>query len=271
VLAPFRVTAASEDEVIDAIDALSREMRSKIGESLRSVAQSDPLPNVTTSSLEALRKYTTVMNGLDRGLLSPPAAQGLLLEAVALDSTFASAYRALSIAIRNYGGDREVAAWAATAAYEHRSRLTERERLQTEAFYHAAVSGDLRGATSAYREMLERFPDDYVAATNLADREMYLGNYEAAVQALRRTPRWGQAPWTFNDTAALAGSGDLQSALAARDTADIEAPSDPYGPMVRALLLSQFGRLDDARAAMESSRAPPGLPLATELRVRATI
>jgi len=48
-LATFRRTARSPDEVIDAIDKLSQDIREKVGESLKSIRAAPPLARVTTS------------------------------------------------------------------------------------------------------------------------------------------------------------------------------------------------------------------------------
>ena len=56
-LATFRETAANEDQLITALGAMSRSIREKAGESLRTIRASSALERVTTPSLPALRKY----------------------------------------------------------------------------------------------------------------------------------------------------------------------------------------------------------------------
>lgn len=132
-LATFRRTARSPDEVIDAIDKLSQDIREKVGESLKSIRAAPPLARVTTSSLEALRKYVEAERlhaaGADRRALV------LAREAVALDSTFAMAYRKIAALEANLAGGvpTPAAVEAAARAYELRDRLTELERYQTKA------------------------------------------------------------------------------------------------------------------------------------------
>ena len=94
-LATFRETAANEDKLIGALGALSRAVREKAGESLRTIRASSELERVTTPSLPALRKYVEgsaladEAGDADRGL-------SLLEEAVALDTAFAMACRCCS-------------------------------------------------------------------------------------------------------------------------------------------------------------------------------
>src|ERR1019366_5118485 len=90
-LAQFRRTAKSQNDLVEALGALSKDIRSKVGESLRNVRESNPLERVTTSSLPALKKY---VEGLELIAATGDNAQGrvALEEAVALDSTFAMAW-----------------------------------------------------------------------------------------------------------------------------------------------------------------------------------
>ena len=57
-LASFQATANGAKDLLSAVDQLTRDLRGKIGESLRQVQRSIPLQQATTSSLEALRKYS---------------------------------------------------------------------------------------------------------------------------------------------------------------------------------------------------------------------
>src|SRR4029079_19788565 len=56
-LVTFRETAANDDALIGALGKLSRAVREKAGESLRTIRARSELERVTTPSLPALRKY----------------------------------------------------------------------------------------------------------------------------------------------------------------------------------------------------------------------
>ena len=56
VLVALRENARDDGAIIDAVDRLSRRLRERIGESLKTIRSSEPLEQVTTTSLEALRK-----------------------------------------------------------------------------------------------------------------------------------------------------------------------------------------------------------------------
>ncbi|MBT8487626.1 MAG: tetratricopeptide repeat protein [Gemmatimonadetes bacterium] len=252
VLASFRVTSDDEEELISAIDDLSARIRSKVGESLRSVAETKPLNRVTTTSLEALKKLTAAVHGTQRGTMAPTTAQQLLLDAVRLDSTFAAAHRALAIVIGNYGGDRELGLRSAEAAFRHGERLPERERLINEGIYYTNVVGDPRRAMEAYRSLLILDSTSVSAAINLADRHMYLGEYEEAVRLLRSHPSWEDQPYTWNLTASLVALRRHEEVVAVRDTAERIRSDDPYQGPTTALAYGMLGRSVEGRILLDS-------------------
>jgi eukaryotic-like serine/threonine-protein kinase len=54
----LRETATDSNQLHRALDSASKQLRSRIGESVRSIRPSEPLERVTTASLDALRKYS---------------------------------------------------------------------------------------------------------------------------------------------------------------------------------------------------------------------
>jgi tRNA A-37 threonylcarbamoyl transferase component Bud32/TolB-like protein len=104
ILVAFRETARDSTEIILALDRLSKRLREKIGESLRTVRASRGLARVTTASLPALRKYSQAARAVGAGEYR--RGIGLLREAVAIDTTFARAYRYLAIQLSNLGVER---------------------------------------------------------------------------------------------------------------------------------------------------------------------
>jgi TolB-like protein len=130
-------TARDSTAITDSIDRLSRRLRERIGESLRTIRGNRPLDQVTTGSLEALQKYSQGVRAID---VEADYAKGvgLLSEAVALDTAFAMAYLKLGhVSFLAENRTRTVEAF--TRAYRHRDRLTDRERYITIAGYYTAV------------------------------------------------------------------------------------------------------------------------------------
>ncbi|HUH12486.1 MAG TPA: tetratricopeptide repeat protein, partial [Longimicrobiales bacterium] len=219
-LASFRETAAGEGDLIGAVDRLSRSIREKIGENLASARAGEPLDQLTTSSLEALRLYGEAER---LSTNSDYYGAALLLErALALDSTFAMAWRKLAVVLGNANSEPERRRVATTRAYELRERLSERERLITEAFYHDAEDDEER-AKGAYRTLLDRYPADETGHVNLTALLVGEGRHDEALQLIER---------------ALASGID-----------------HPLLYVHRATALWQLGRREDARASIVDALA----------------
>ena len=228
--AAFRETARNPDAVIGAIDKLSRKLRERIGESLRTIRANEPLAAVTTGSLEALLKYPQAMRALevegdiDKGI-------SLLEDAVGLDSAFAMAWRKLGVVLTNQGTQRARYVEAYTKAYEHSDRLTERERYRTIASYHESVTGEHDKAITAYRALLDVYPDETGAVNNLSVLYGFARDYAASEDMARRALALDSA-MAFHHTnllVALVGQGKLDEAAAAIETMGRLLPGNPYG------------------------------------------
>ena len=167
-LAVFQRTADGLQEVLRAVDDLTRRLRGKIGESLRDVRASRPLEQVTTPSLEALRIYARAARLLDTGG-DPLEAATALREAIRIDTTFAMAYRKLGVALNNAGMPAIQVDSALEMAYRHRDHLTEWERLMAEGtYFHLGPGRDRREAILAYEAARAIDPDETSAPNNLA-------------------------------------------------------------------------------------------------------
>ena len=168
-LALYQETANGPQDILQAIDKLTRKLREKIGDSLRDVNNSPPLDQVTTSSLEALRIYAEAARSIDMGG-NPIEASARLREAVRIDTTFAMAWRKLGVALNNSGLPRVSIDSALEKAYQYRDRLTERERLLAEGTYFQLGPGrDRSKAIRAYEALLALDPTETAAANNLAN------------------------------------------------------------------------------------------------------
>ena len=182
-LVPVRVTAASDAELIPAVNRLSAELREKIGESLGSIRGTDPLEKVTTASLPALQLYTRASRVFEQGDFDQ--ARNLLLRAISMDSSFAMAWRKLSSAYFNLGIREDERLHAAEAAFRHRDRLPPLERYLTEATYYSAAERNTDSAIAAYRAALDVAPGDLTAGNNLGLMLNGEGRFAEAEAVLR--------------------------------------------------------------------------------------
>lgn len=194
-LAAFRETAPNENGLIVAIGKLSRAVREKAGESLRTIRNTDELDRVSTASLPALRKYVEGSKMAEEG---GDADKGLALlrEAVALDSGFAMAWRKIGVVLSNEGRDRPGMLAAVSTAYRHRDRLTEMERLLTTGFYFTSgPTPDRDKAAAAYEDALRIDSTSVSALNNLATVYSRMNQGEKAEAMFRRVVR---LPRTFS-------------------------------------------------------------------------
>ncbi len=168
-LAAYRATANGTGDLLDAIEKVSRKLRGRMGESLARVNETPDLEKVSTHSLEAFRLFAEgaravdVEHDFDRAVLQ-------LKKAVAIDSQFAMAWRKLGVAYGNgrFGDGLSDSAYA--KAFQYRDRLPGLERLRAEGSYYFSVLQDRPRAEQVYREMQERFPNQFVryGTTNYA-------------------------------------------------------------------------------------------------------
>ena len=228
-LASFHETADARRELLPTLDKLVRELRGKMGESLKTVHAEPPLEQLTTTSLDALRKLAEARraNNIEGDFAK---SISLLEQAVAIDSTFAMAYRSLGVAYSNLRVSRDKQDSAYAKAYRFRDHLTERERLLTTADYFGGPARDRSREVAALQDYIARYPTDYTMYNNLGLR-------------LDGRRAWAPAESAYRRSVALAPDATLQ-----------------YGNLLRNLV-SQ-GRFDDAAAVeSEMQRRFPGTPV----------
>jgi tetratricopeptide (TPR) repeat protein len=226
VLVPVRETARDSTQIIEAVDRLSNRLRERIGESLRSIRATPPLERVATASLPALRKYSQAGRAIDAGETGRGIA--ILKEAVALDTAFAGAHRALAIVLGNFGIERALAAESMSKAYRFRDRLPERERLWTAGSYHMQRN-EVEAALVPYLELLESEPDNASLVNNIGvlysrsrDNERALEYYQRAAELEPNMPNSA-----FNVVVTNVELGRLDSARAANEEFAARVPDHP--------------------------------------------
>jgi tetratricopeptide (TPR) repeat protein len=255
VLAAYREAADDSTRIISAIDRVSRRLRERIGESLKTLRHTEPLERVTTSSLAALQKYSM---GLRVSEIEGDEARGLALfeEAIALDTTFAMAYRALGIGLGNMFQERTRQVQAFTKAYQYRDRLTERERYLTLADYYTTVTGDREGAINAYRSLLDIHPDDQTALNNLGNLYSRQRDYAYAAELyLRSVDVDSSNPISYaNAVSTHIDLGRLDEARAILRTMEGRFPGHPLVALYAAAMASALGDYESAAERLTSVR-----------------
>ena len=245
VLATARETARDSTGILDAVDRVSKQLRERIGESLRSIRADAPLAEVTTGSLEALRKYSQAIKAQSEGSGN---AIGLLEDAVAADSTFAMAWRRLGTILTNAGQRPARAAEAFERAFALRDRLTFRERKLTEASYYSDMRGQSDSAVVALQSLLAEYPNDSWAHNNLGVLYESTGHNDEAEKSYLRAAElepenilaWG------NIFSLRIGAARFDSAAATLREIEARFPAGPRLDSRKALLF--LGKRDYATA-----------------------
>jgi tetratricopeptide (TPR) repeat protein len=229
VLTAQQASAGAPGGLIEAVDQLATKLRERFGESLRSIRGNAPLERVTTGSLDALRLYAQAQVAENAG--DDQRATQLLEEALAVDSTFAMAYRKLGVILRNNFEQPARVAAVLTKAYEYRERLTERERAYTIAQYHVDVTEDREAAISAYRTLLEKYPDDQRALNNTGVLYSQLRDDARALEFYRRAMEQ-DSTWVGGYGNVAGTQLNLRDVEGARRTIETFARKFPGNPRV---------------------------------------
>jgi tetratricopeptide (TPR) repeat protein len=192
MLASFQGTAAGATDLLGVVDDLTRKLRGKVGESLKSVAATVPLERATTQSLEALRLFSeaTRANDIDGDY---DRAVRLLREAVALDSTFALAWRKLNAAGTNARLPKAVVDSAIERAAQYADRLPplERQLVLGGLYDQHATLGDRGRSLAAYRAAFAIDSTNTVIHNQISMLTIERGEYDTAIAYSRRQLQQG--------------------------------------------------------------------------------
>jgi eukaryotic-like serine/threonine-protein kinase len=172
----------SPADLYSTIDRLTEKIRKGAGESLAQISRSSqPLSQVTTSSLEALQRYS---QGMDR--YAADDLEGFLPlgeSAVALDPNFAMAHLYLYRAYDTLGNEKAAQQHLA-AAMRGLNHVTERERYLILAVDFEGQE-DYEKAADEFRLLTEVYPNDIQGFSGLAAMSIWTGRFEEAVPAER--------------------------------------------------------------------------------------
>ncbi len=156
---------AAQGQLPDAVRSLSQDLRRKLGEQMvGAIELAAPLERATTSSLSALRAFSTAMRSVNERQWVRAAE--LLEEALREDSQFALAHIYAAHCYSDLGQESD-----AKPHYEAAFRLApgvnDRERLFILGSYFQRYVHDDQRARSVYEALVSLYPDDYWGLTNL--------------------------------------------------------------------------------------------------------
>jgi eukaryotic-like serine/threonine-protein kinase len=250
VLASFRETARDSTDLMPALDRLTKKLRERAGESLRTIRASPPLTQVTTSSLPALRKYMEARRATVKG--DQRRAAELDREALALDPDFAAAHRYLAAWYYNNGLLTDSLLYHARQAVKNEDHLTEWERHQARGLLDVNT-GRFEAAQGEYEALLATDSTDGLALIDLSLVYNLMGRQAQSVAAARRAIA-SRAPYFNAYWNAFNGELDLGQYAAADSTVD--AAEARFGNLwylrwLVTLARGDFGKADSLVAARE--------------------
>jgi len=174
--------AARKEDVLASLSLIANTFRTRVGESLAMIEKhSAPLPETTTSSLEALKAYDTGQKvSFSQG---PSAAVPHFERAVQIDPEFARAYAVLGITYSNLG--ESVRSMEATMkAYQLKDHASDRDRFFIATMYDRQVTGDLERERQTLESWAQTYPRDRDAPGLLAGfATTATGRYELSIDA----------------------------------------------------------------------------------------
>jgi serine/threonine-protein kinase len=258
-LASVQGTANEPADLLKTVDKLTRQLRGRMGESLKAVQQALPLEQATTASLEALRKYTAAVKASDVDNDFETAVR-LEREALALDSTFALAWRKLAISLTRGAFSVAAVDSAMTQAARYADRLPDREKyLVLGSYYSVGLHRDRGKAIASYRQALAADPGNWVTANNLAAQFQYGREFDSALHYAERAHRAQPTATASLYAWALINAGHADSADRFLQRAGTDGKLSSTDLYLRYLTQIALGRRDSAlriaEAAAQSSSA----------------
>ena len=186
ILDQQQIQAARQEGVLNALSQIARRFRTRAGESLATVEKHAPLPETTTSSIEALKAYSAG----GRAVLASGNTAGIAFyrRAVELDPGFAMAHARLGLRYSSLG-ESELSAESTRRAWLLRDRVSDRERFFIDFTYDRQVTGNLE---KAY-QTLELWFQTYPRAEQPNPHSLFggisthgTGRYDRAIEASRK-------------------------------------------------------------------------------------
>jgi len=156
VLDQEQIQAAKREDVLSSLSQISRQFRTRVGESLATVEKhSASLWEAKTSSLEALKAYTT--GHKVRFSAGPAATIPFYRRAVEIDPQFAMAWANLSIEYSNIG-ESVLSEESTKKARQLRDRASDQEKFFIDFLYDRQVTGNLEKAYQTLELWLQTYP-----------------------------------------------------------------------------------------------------------------
>lgn len=184
----------SQDEIIGALDRMSKRIRRDLGESRYKISgQNKPLAKLTTSSLDALKQWSIGDKCMDN--MDYENAVAHFRMAIGLDSSFTIAKASLGSLLYTYYDPVEGKKWL-DEAIQSIDNLTDREKYGILGVYAVHVEKDLDKSMEYNRILIELYPERAGYRLNLGLDLFDLRRFEEAVTEFKHAVRLDPYPMT---------------------------------------------------------------------------
>ena len=185
-VAEEQLQAAGKEDVLNALGLIAIKLRTRVGESSKSVEMyATPLAETTTASLDALKAYSEGFKVLSSSGSS--AALHFFKRATEIDPDFAVAYAHMGL-IYDSMGESDLASASIAKAYGSLSRVSEAEKFFISALYQQQVTGNLEKEQQICEAWAQTYPQA-MEPHGLLSGGVYpvLGRYDKAGEHGTRT------------------------------------------------------------------------------------
>ena len=160
ILADEQTQAARKEDVLGALSQIASRFRTRVGESLPTIEKySTPLQEATTSSLEALKAYSTAVKV--RASSGAAAARPLFERVVEIDPNFAMAHARLGLFYSTLG-ESALSRESTLKAHQLRDRASDVERFFIDTLYDRDVTGNLEREQRTLESWAQTYPRDAI-------------------------------------------------------------------------------------------------------------
>jgi serine/threonine protein kinase/tetratricopeptide (TPR) repeat protein len=241
----------SSDELYVTLDRLAMRVRHRLGESLARIEKvSKPLAQATTTSIEALQRYSLALDLYGAGEFT--RCIPLAKDAVERDPNFAMAHLLLG---RSYDqlGDGNDARKEFGLARSGLSRVGEREQHLILAVDYSAQGLDEK-SREEYQHLLDIYPDDIYSLSGLSETSFWTGRIPEAINAQRRALELNPNSPDVYDVlmTLLVRTSQFDEALAVYRQAELRKISTAKLRFEAGLATWGRGDIDTARRAFEA-------------------
>lgn len=235
----------NKDEVLHSVGILAAEVRKALGDTTPESAQLLETATYSSTSLEATREFALAQSLQYTGKWDEAVTH--FQKAIDLDPNMGRAYAALGTAKFNLGQVQEAEQYY-QKAMSHIDRMSDREKYRTRAEYFL-VKHEPQSAVQEYNKLLQQFPSDTSAHTNLSFAYFLERNMPMALEEARRSMQYSGKSLVERNNLAIASmyAGDFAGAEKEAATVMQQQPTyvSPYSTMAEAQIGQ--GRLEDAR------------------------